>query len=275
MAIQFVGGVQVNSTGTANYTVSLTSLTGGIASQPILNDLVVICHGWKSTTNDDPAIASFSAYVTEVADLYSNGTNDANMSLSYFFVDSDTSSTSFFVNTNGSTTGTKSTSVAVFRGVLRPSPLDATTTTATGSGNGNPNPPAITPVTTGAWLVCAGLVATGGSLAGSFTSPPSTFTMAATGGTAGTDISFSGIAYKSNPTIGSSNDPGAFTGSVGGANATWCVATMALIPSSGNVKVWDGSAWRVNNVKVRTAGGLWIIEPVKHWNGSAWVKTNY
>lgn len=272
MPIQYVGGFATGSTSASDYTVSLTSLTGGIASAPSTNDLVLVCHGWKSTTDGNPGIVTPTA--TSIADVYANGTNDANMDISWFFASSSTSLTSITVNSNGGTTGTKTTTVAVFRGVSLVNPIDVTTTVSTGSGSGDANPPAITPATTGAWIVCCALVATGGTIASAFTTPPSTFTLGRTGGVAGTDISYSGIAYKSNPTIGSSNDPGAFGGGAGGTNATWAAGSVVLRPATGQIKYWDGSAWTIDPVKYWN-GSSWLIKPLKHWNGSAWVTTNY
>lgn len=44
--------------------------------------------------------------------------------------------------------------------------------------------------------------------------------------------------------------------------------------STGQIKVWNGSAWVAKPVKVWN-GSSWVVKPVKRWNGSAWVVTNY
>lgn len=44
--------------------------------------------------------------------------------------------------------------------------------------------------------------------------------------------------------------------------------------STGQIKVWNGSAWVAKPVKVWN-GSAWVTKPVKVWNGSAWVETNY
>lgn len=47
-----------------------------------------------------------------------------------------------------------------------------------------------------------------------------------------------------------------------------------LTGTTGEIKVWNGSAWVIKPVKVWN-GSAWVVKPVKRWNGSAWVVTNY
>lgn len=44
--------------------------------------------------------------------------------------------------------------------------------------------------------------------------------------------------------------------------------------STGQIKVWNGTAWVVKPMKVWN-GTSWVIKPVKRWNGAAWVETTY
>lgn len=44
--------------------------------------------------------------------------------------------------------------------------------------------------------------------------------------------------------------------------------------TTGQIKVWNGSAWVAKPVKVWT-GTNWTTKPVKYWNGSTWVVTPY
>jgi hypothetical protein len=44
--------------------------------------------------------------------------------------------------------------------------------------------------------------------------------------------------------------------------------------STGQIKVYDGSAWTAKPVKVWD-GSAWVVKPVKRWDGSAWVETTY
>lgn len=58
---------------------------------------------------------------------------------------------------------------------------------------------------------------------------------------------------------------------------TWVY--QPLLPAAaeiqtGQIKVWNGSAWVAKPVKVWT-GSEWITKRVKYWNGSAWVVTPY
>lgn len=64
---------------------------------------------------------------------------------------------------------------------------------------------------------------------------------------------------------------------------TWGHIMAAIAPYSGvvtppattgQIKVWNGSAWVAKPVKVWN-GSAWVIKPVKYWNGSAWVTTPY
>ena len=44
--------------------------------------------------------------------------------------------------------------------------------------------------------------------------------------------------------------------------------------ASGQMKVWNGSAWVAKPVKVWN-GSAWVAKPVKVWNGSSWEVTPY
>lgn len=65
------------------------------------------------------------------------------------------------------------------------------------------------------------------------------------------------------------------TNSVGGA-VTYMYAEVDYTSggSSGQLKVWNGTAWSAKPVKVWN-GSAWVTKPVKRWNGSAWVTTPY
>lgn len=47
-----------------------------------------------------------------------------------------------------------------------------------------------------------------------------------------------------------------------------------IIGSTGQIKVWNGSAFVAKPVKVWN-GSSWGVKPVKRWNGSAWITTPY
>ena len=151
MAIEFVGYIAgADPVSGSSYALYTGSLTGGIGTSAQTGDLLVIAAGWASTANADPGVASPG--FTEVADLYANGTNDANMSVAYMLI---TGSVPSFisVSSSGSSANGSCGLMMVFRGIDPGAPLDSTTTTATGTGNSTGNPTAITPVTTGAAIV--------------------------------------------------------------------------------------------------------------------------
>lgn len=74
------------------------------------------------------------------------------------------------------------------------------------------------------------------------------------------------------------------TGTSGGDTATFDNTTVSFVMfdilikassgTTGQVKVWNGSAWVAKPVKVWN-GSSWVTKPLKRWNGSAWVATTY
>lgn len=221
--IQYVGGYTVGYTTVGNKTVSLTSLTGGIASAPSIGDLVFVCLGVATSGTATPSINS-SGY-TNIANLYSNDTNDTTLYASYKIL--STAETS--VSVNGSTTSTETFTVyiSVWRNVDSVAPLDVPTTTATGTNSVLADPPAITPVTPGSYIVSVG--------AGASTS--------ATGIYSSTDLTdFRSVVASVNvdSTIGGGYyqwtsgtfNPAAFTFSRPNSTAySWAAATLALRPT--------------------------------------------
>lgn len=41
---------------------------------------------------------------------------------------------------------------------------------------------------------------------------------------------------------------------------------------TGQIKVWNGSAWVAKPVKYWN-GSAWVTKPLKYWNGSEWITT--
>ncbi len=268
MAIQYVGralGV-VNSTASATYNFSLTSLTGGIGTAPQAGDLIVVYSGFPQASDLNPGVTT--AGYTEVADLYANDTRDANLSVSYRVADG--SETSITVTGSNSASYGSATLVAVFRGVDTTTPLDATTTTATGTNAGLANGPAITPVTPGAWVITGGLQTGDTTPSVAFTGP-SGFTeigqVGATGTTSGPRI---GVYYKSGWSSGAV-DPTAWAGGESTTSDSWGAATLALRPAavtgsaslsgSGTLAasgsyVWDGAAGLSGSSSLAASGSV-------------------
>lgn len=61
-------------------------------------------------------------------------------------------------------------------------------------------------------------------------------------------------------------------------NHDWAIMAAAFAPASGGstgqIKVWNGSAFVAKPIKVWN-GSSWVTKPVKYWNGSSWITTPY
>lgn len=170
MAIQFVGYVQGTKLGAASgdTTLSLTSLTGGIASSAAENDLVVAMFGTGSSADRTLAITDGStAYTLIGSEMYANASNnDTNFRMCYKFMGATPDTTTTFGPT-GNANDAGAMACMVFRGVHLTTPLDGVTPVESSATNTVLfNSSAITPASSGAWVVVAaagghGTVATG------------------------------------------------------------------------------------------------------------------
>ncbi|QQR64990.1 hypothetical protein IPH92_00190 [Candidatus Kaiserbacteria bacterium] len=151
-AIQFVGSTTASGDNAA-YNLSLTGLTGGISSTAAQDDFVVVVNTYVGTADGNPGVGT--AGYTEMADLYANNNRDVNFSVNYKFMTATPDTT---VSCNGSATaGSASTCLAmVFRGVDLTTPMDVASTTATSNTTEDVDCPAITPVTSGSYVLCTG-----------------------------------------------------------------------------------------------------------------------
>lgn len=256
MDIHFVGKTTAEAAGSH----SLTSLTGGIGSAPLADDIVIVAVFGTNSSDQDISISGYE----EVADLYANGTNDTNFGV---FLKKMGGSPDTTV-TIPSLTGVLAV-VYVLRGVDTTTPQDTTATTATKTNSGIPDPAAINTVTDDAMIVI--LSATRDS--SNFTAP-SGFSNSVKEQSTSSVL----VASKIKATAGSDN-PGVWSGIFfDSSSKTTASVTMALRPAgaggTGRIKVWNGSAWLSKPVKVWN-GSAWVTRPVKRWNGSAWVTTNY
>lgn len=260
MTIQFVGAVTAGASGA----LSLTSLTGGIGSAPIADDLVIVAIGTGDSSDQNISISTPAGY-TEIVDIYKDSIfgTDANLGV-YWKVMGGSPDTSVTIP---SLTAVRA-AVYVLRGVDTTTPLDATTTTDTGP-SGSASPPDITTVTANAMVVIISALTSSSTI-----TVPSGFSNLATAvnGTTGKTL----ISSKIQATAGLVNPPNySISGGSTSANAS---ATLALRPAgtgtTGRMKVWNGSAWVAKPVKVWN-GSAWVTKPAKVWNGSAWVTTTY
>ncbi len=212
--IQLVGYTTKSGTGS----MSLTSLTGGIASAPAEGDIVVIAVMSAATSNQSLSIYSPTGYI-ELADLYADGSAyDTNLGV-YGKVQTSTPDTSIYIPANVTIAV-----AAVFRGINTSTPTDATTKTATGGGSATPNPPSITTVTPRACVVAIG--AAGGDEPS--LSVPSGYTIC--GNITNSSTGAVCLAYKLIATPGA-EDPGSFTNTANFSPFSWAAATVALKPA--------------------------------------------
>jgi hypothetical protein len=229
MAITYVGGRGAGrANGTSALSVAINSgLSGGSGGAPIEGDLVVVTVSTGTAARAPTlSISTPTGYTALTAQRTTATTYDTNVQTSYKFMGS-TPDTTVTIPASGNAADGQAYTIQVFRGVDPTTPLDVTPTYATGSGaNNRPDPAAITPITSGAWIV----VCTGGA--------------AATGTTAltasyltnllffnGADTNDGNVAsgYYTGWTSGS-YDPAVFAGGSVNAANSWGATTIALRP---------------------------------------------
>lgn len=223
--INYVGGYTSTQVGTASgtFNVSLTSLSGGLASSPSKNDLVIVSVASGSTADRDLGVTT-SGY-TEIADLYSDDTYDTNLSVNYKIMGS-TPDTSVDVTVSQNTSDALTVTISVWRGVDTTNSLDVTPTTSTGNNTGRPTPPAITPTTENAKIVCIGAGAY--STTADFTTTDlSNFIT-----TTRSDTNDSVIGQGSYKWFSGTFTPAVWGGNTTSTSASWCAVTIAMKPKT-------------------------------------------
>lgn len=228
-ALTYVGGVSGSGTG-ATYNISLTSLTGGSGSTALEGDIVVVITGWASTANGNPGVTT-AGYTEEPGstDLYSNDTRDANVSANWKIMGS-TPDTSVTVSGFNNAANGGGTVVQVWRGVDQTTPMDATVTTTSASNQSasSPDSPSITPVTSGAYVISAGL-GTDDTTPLTKTAPSGYSNAVAVTGTGSTMSVTVGIASKA--WSSGAENPAAWTGGETSTSDSWAAFTIALRPA--------------------------------------------
>lgn len=221
----FVGGKTHAWAGsTSNTTISLTDLTGGLASAPAENDIVIIAYAICSAgANPDVTVAT-SGY-TELCDLNADDSRDANLGV-YYKVMGGSPDTSVDVGPTPASDLAGAVAIHVWRGIDTVTPIDVTTTTATGINFGRPNPPSITPSTSGAIILAAGSMARS-ILPDAFTSALDHFLTAVGDGGNGKTV----VGLGSHDWAGGAYDPVEWGGGSDASTASWTAATLALRPA--------------------------------------------
>lgn len=148
----YVGG-NSGGVGVGDTAISLTALTGGIASAAAAGDVVIACYNWASTADKTLSITDgTNPYTLLGSELYSNDSRDANLRAGIKALTAADASVTF----GGRGTGdAAAAALHVWRGV-HATPLDVSVVTATGIDTGRPDAAAITPVTSGAVIVVIG-----------------------------------------------------------------------------------------------------------------------
>ncbi|MBI2030764.1 hypothetical protein HYT05_04020 [Candidatus Kaiserbacteria bacterium] len=233
--LTYVGGAEASGNSAA-YNVSLTGLTGGIASAAAEGDLVIVSTGFVSTSNGNPGVGT--AGYTELNDLYANDTRDANFSVNWKLM-GVSPDTTVSCNGSGSASNGAVCVVHVWRGADQTTPFDVASTSATATNSAVPNSPSITPTTSGAIVISTGL-GTGSAVDNSVTAP--------TGYSNKVDIS---VDPSSAATVGISSkswssgaeDPAAWTTWTTSTSDSWAAMTLAIRPAV----AFDQSSYRFFN----------------------------
>jgi hypothetical protein len=204
----------------------LTGLTGGLASAPSSNDIIVVSSGsyfGSTTATYVPSITDGATAYTSLAAVTGISSSGFQSSIRVAYKISTGSDTTVYMGDTGGS-DPRAVSVHVWRFENTTTPIDVTTQTATyGSGATStvPNPPAITPVTYKAIII-----ATAGSVESSM-GAPSNMTNYVESALPSPPTAFSN-GMASALWTGGSFDPATF-GTSGGSRA-WAAATLVLRP---------------------------------------------
>jgi hypothetical protein len=226
--LQFVGAITnfVSDSGTVTISCDLTSLTGGVSTSANAGDIVIGCIAVTTGTNRDLTCTT-SGY-TEIADLYADDQDDAQLGVFYKVLSSAETSVEFSLNTTVFNSRPRFACAYVWRGMDTTTVFDATATTASVINTGRPDAPAITTVTDGAVVVAIGFGAAGNFSSTTALTAPSGMenffsTFSTTNGTFG-------IASAIVETAGT-YEPATFGGGTTDADASYVAATLALRPA--------------------------------------------
>ena len=262
MAIAYVGGQKGSFAGKTAATTVTFALTGGLASVPAANDLVIVAYAVGSTVDRALTIQNASAvdYTLIGTELYQNDTFDANLRVAYRFMPA-TPETTMVLSGTGSTADAGAYTIHVYRGVDLTTPLDVAAVTAGNINTRLANPGAITPTTTGAWIHVVGAAACG--TGGTFTAAYLTDLQAQT------QVDTNDVNIGSGYVVWTSGayDPAAFGG--GGTdtvNDSWTAVTAALRPAAGAVIEADGAA---SGAAASVVDGRSVFTAVQSATGSA------
>jgi len=151
----YVGGTTAGIDGTTgtNLTVSLTSLTGGIASSPSTGDVVIVGLATGSTTTVDLNLVT-SGY-NRLCNLYSSDTYDTNL-FAFIKTMGSTPDTSVIAPPSGYSSDALTVVVHVWRPETNKKFIVSPFATYTGTNSGRPQFGGLTPTISGTIMVCIG-----------------------------------------------------------------------------------------------------------------------
>lgn len=234
MAWEYVGGTSGAGTG-ATYAVSLTGLTGGIASAPAEGDLVVVLSGFGNTASSAPAISgnNSGAYLAATAAQHVNDTWDAEFR-SFYRVAGATPDTSLTVTRVNNAAYGGGTVVQVWRGVDTASPFIGAATPASGGNGAALNPPSYDPAVADALVIGGGagtMPAAGTAGYTAITGLSNIVTAYGNGTTADTSVIMGSALYA-----GSAIDPAVATGGTqNNTSSSWAGVTIAFRMAPGPI----------------------------------------
>lgn len=226
-ALTYVGGKAAGfagfTAGTQN--ISLTDLTGGIASSPSSGDIIVVAYGVSSGADLTLTITdNGSTAYTYLADLYADDSFDANLRVGYKICASDTN---LLLGPTANAAHAGAVAIHVWRNV-NATPIDVTSTTATGIDTSRANPPSITPTTAGAIIIACGCGGGSASMTNGFTTSDLSNFVAALGDDTSADIA---VGMGSYAWTSGAFDPAVFGNSTDNVNSSWAAVTLALRPA--------------------------------------------
>lgn len=223
MAIQYVGGQTTDIT-IGNKTITF-ALTGGLASVPAAGDFVLVSVAVTTSATDLSVGVTTSGY-SEITELFSNDTVASNLSVSSKFMGATPDTTVTVTGKSSSSNGGVAV-IQVYRGVDPATPLDVTTTLYPGTNTAIVNPAAITPTTSGAYIVISGMGGHSRDAAGTYTASYLTsFIQQVTNNTYDCTAAMGYVPWTSG-----SYNPAAWTFNASDSTSySYAVATMALRP---------------------------------------------
>ena len=227
MTIQYVGGKSFTNpvAGGSGGTLSLTDLTGGIASSPAAGDLVVAIYMTGTETVRSITITPEYTTVLGLNRISTRGTNF----VMYRKIMGSTPDTTLTYSGTGSSTDSGVILVQVWRGVDQNYPLTPYYANNNGVNSGLADPPSFLPLTTNTVVIAGGSGSANGSAPQNpYTSSDLTNFLSSNTINA-THVGQVGIGYQtwSSGVV----NPAAFTGGGGTTGDAWVGLTMGVIPN--------------------------------------------